>query len=102
MSRTVFCRKYRAELEGLEQPPWPGPGGQAIYESVSRRAWQEWQRQQTMLINEKQLNMMDGEARRYLQAEMEKFLSGEGFDRAAGYVPPAAADGDAAQRQSGD
>ena len=24
MPRTVFCRKYKQELEGLDQPPYPG------------------------------------------------------------------------------
>jgi len=41
-----------------------------------------------MLINEKQLSMMEPESRKYLQAEMEKFLSGEEYDKAEGYVPP--------------
>ncbi len=88
MSRTVYCRKYQAELEGLEQPPYPGPKGQEIYDSVSKQAWQEWQSHQTMLINEKQLNMMDAESRKFLQGEMEKFLAGEEFEQAEGYVPP--------------
>ncbi len=88
MSRTVYCRKYQAEMEGLDQPPYPGPKGQEIYDSVSKQAWQEWQTHQTMLINEKQLNMMDAESRKFLQGEMEKFLAGEEFEQAEGYVPP--------------
>ena len=51
MSRLVFCRKHQAELEGLDAPPYPGPKGQEIYESISKQAWQEWQAHQTMLIN---------------------------------------------------
>ena len=88
MSRTVFCRKYQAEMEGLEQPPYPGPKGQEIFDSVSRQAWQEWQSHQTMLINEKQLNMMEADSRKFLQLEMDKFLAGEEFEQAEGYVPP--------------
>lgn len=88
MARTVFCRKYQAELEGLDQPPYPGPKGQDIFDSVSRQAWEEWQSHQTMLINEKQLNMMDADSRKFLQGEMEKFLAGEEFEQAEGYVPP--------------
>ena len=88
MSRTVMCRKYGVELEGLDQPPYPGPKGQEIFESVSRRAWEEWQAHQTMLINEKQLNMMEPEARKFLQGELDKFLAGEEFEQAEGYVPP--------------
>ena len=88
MSRSVFCRRYQAEMEGLQAPPFPGPKGEEIYDSVSRQAWEEWQQHQTMLINEKQLNMMDAEARKYLQGEMDKFLAGEDYDQAEGYVPP--------------
>src|SRR5690554_7792502 len=59
MSRTVFCRKYQKEMEGLAMPPMPGPKGQEIFDNVSKVAWEEWQNQQTMLINEKHLSMMD-------------------------------------------
>ncbi|EED35776.1 Fe(II) trafficking protein YggX [Luminiphilus syltensis NOR5-1B] len=89
MSRTVFCRRYQAELEGLERAPLPGPKGQEIFDSISKKAWQEWQAHQTMLINEKHLSLMDPEARQYLQREMDKFFAGEEYDKAEGYVPPA-------------
>lgn len=88
MARTVLCRKYQQQLEGLDKPPYPGPKGQELFDTVSKQAWQEWQKQQTMLINEKHLNMRDAEARQFLQQEMEKFLSGEDFEQAEGYVPP--------------
>ena len=88
MSRTVFCRKYQKELEGLDRPPYPGPKGQEIFENVSKQAWQEWLDQQTMLINEKHLNMMDASARAFLNEQMNRFLSGEDFEQAEGYVPP--------------
>lgn len=87
MSRTVFCKKYQQELPGLARPPYPGPRGQEIFDTVSLKAWDEWQKQQTMIINERQLNMMDPEARRFLQEQMEKFLSGEDFEQAEGYIP---------------
>ncbi|MBX2857676.1 MAG: Fe(2+)-trafficking protein, partial [Cellvibrionaceae bacterium] len=41
-----------------------------------------------MLINEKQLNMMDHSARQYLSLQRDQFFSGENYDRADGYVPP--------------
>ena len=90
MTRTVFCKKYQQELEGLDAPPYPGPKGQHIYENVSKKAWNEWQAQQTMLINEKQLSLIDPATRKYLQNEMDKFLAGEEHDRAEGYIPPPA------------
>ena len=88
MSHTVFCRKYQREMEGLEKPPYPGPKGQEIFDTVSAQAWQEWQKHQTMLINEKHLNMRDAESRKFLQTEMDKFLADEDFEQAEGYVPP--------------
>ena len=87
MSRTVKCRKYQKDLPGLTVPPYPGPKGQEIYETVSQQAWQEWQAQQTMLINEKQLSLIDSETRVYLQQEMEKFLNNKDYDRAEGFIP---------------
>ena len=87
MSRTVFCKKLKKELEGLAQPPYPGPKGQEIYENVSKQVWEEWQTHQTRLINEKHLNMAEASARKYLQNEMQKFLSGDDFEQAEGYVP---------------
>lgn len=87
MSRTVFCRKYREELPGLEQPPFPGPKGQEIFEQVSRRAWEEWLAHQTMLINENRLTLIDPEARRFLEQELEKFLFGDGSAAPTGFVP---------------
>ncbi|MDZ7670279.1 MAG: oxidative damage protection protein [Gammaproteobacteria bacterium] len=88
MTRTVHCRKYNEEMEGLEAPPMPGPKGEEIYNSVSRQAWSEWQALQTMLINEKHLDMRDPEARKYLAAQRERFLDNEPVDHAEGYVPP--------------
>jgi A/G-specific adenine glycosylase len=88
VTRTVRCRKYAREMEGLDAPPLPGPKGQEIFESVSRQAWDEWQALQTMLINEKHLNLRDPGARKYLSEQRERFLDNEPVDRAEGYVPP--------------
>lgn len=89
MSRTVLCRKFQQEMEGLDKPPFPGAKGLDIFENISRKAWQEWMTHQTMLINEKKLNMMDLTARTYLSEQRDNFLSGKSFDQAEGYVPPA-------------
>ena len=87
MSRTVNCKKYGKELPGLVVAPYPGPKGQEIYENVSQQAWKDWQNLQVMLINEKQLSMVNGDDRKYLQAEMDKFFNNEDHDHAEGYVP---------------
>ena len=88
MARTVFCRKYKEELPGIAVPPIPGPAVIDIFENVSDKAWKEWQAQQTMLINEKHLNMMDPSARQFLKEQMEKFFDNDDYEQAEGYVPP--------------
>ena len=87
MTRMVMCTRLKKSLPGLETPPFPGPRGQQVFETVSAEAWQEWQTLQTMLINEKQLNMMDKESRKYLNGQRDKFLAGEEVDHAEGYIP---------------
>lgn len=90
MGRTVQCIKLNREAEGLDFPPYPGPLGQRIYEHVSKQAWADWLKQQTMLVNENRLNLADARARKYLATQMERHFFGEGAEQAAGYVPPAA------------
>jgi len=88
MARMVHCKKLGKELEGLDNPPFPGPKGQDIFDTISKQAWAEWLEHQTRLINEKHLNMMDMTARTYLNEQRDKFLNGEKIDEAEGYVPP--------------
>ncbi len=88
MTRMVNCKKYQKQLPGLDKPPFPGPKGEEIFDTISKQAWEEWQAHQTMLINEKQLNARDPESRKFLQQEREKFFAGEDFEQAEGYVPP--------------
>ena len=87
MSRKVLCRKYKKELPGLIVAPYPGPKGQEIYETVSQQAWQEWLALQTMLINEKQLSLADSSSRKYLNEQLEKFLSNDTTDQPEGFSP---------------
>ncbi|RUO28992.1 oxidative damage protection protein [Aliidiomarina sedimenti] len=90
MTRTVFCQYLQRDAEGLDFQMYPGELGQRIYQHISKEAWAAWQHKQTMLINEKRLNMMDADARAYLSKEMEAFLF-EGKDiEIDGYTPPEA------------
>lgn len=90
MARMVQCIKLGKQAEGLDFPPYPGDLGKRIYENVSKEAWANWMKQQTMLLNENRLNMADARARQYLARQMEQHFFGEGADQAAGYVPPSA------------
>jgi Fe-S cluster biosynthesis and repair protein YggX len=88
MTRTVFCKRLQKELPGLDAAPFPGPKGQDIFETISEQAWLEWQDQQTMLINEKHLNMMDKADRKYLNEQRDLYLAGVAIDKAEGYIAP--------------
>lgn len=90
MARMVNCIKLGREAEGLDFPPIPGALGARIYESVSKEAWQQCVKYQTMLINENRLSLMDARARKYLAEQMEKHFFGEGADQVTGFVPPSA------------
>jgi len=89
MTRMVRCVLLGEELEGLERPPYPGPLGQRIFAEVSKRAWQEWLRHQTMLINEYRLSLIDPKSRSFLEQEMQKFLFAGEAAKPEGYRPPA-------------
>ena len=57
MARTIQCIKLGQEAEGLDFPPYPGDLGKRIWESVSKQAWADWLKHQTMLVNENRLNL---------------------------------------------
>jgi len=77
MSRLVQCVKLGKEAEGLDMAPYPGELGQRIFDNISKEAWQAWMGQQTILINENRLSVIDPEHRALIEAEMKKFLFGE-------------------------
>ncbi|WP_375057190.1 oxidative damage protection protein [Zobellella sp. DQSA1] len=90
MSRTIFCQRLQKEAEGLDFQLYPGELGKRIYDNISKEAWADWQKKQTMLINEKKLNMMNAEHRQLLEQEMIAYLF-EGADvQIEGYTPPSA------------
>lgn len=89
MTHKIHCTKLKIEAEGLQYPPYPGELGKKIYEHISEKAWQMWLNHQTMLINEYRLNMLETEARQFLEKEMENFLFGDGSQKPEGYIPKA-------------
>lgn len=89
MSRMVQCVKLGREAEGLDRPPYPGDLGVRIYNGVSKEAWAEWLKHQTMLINEYRLTPIEPKARTFLEEQMEKFFFSEEGSAAPGdFVPP--------------
>jgi len=87
MTRIVRCKKLNKELPGLAMPPMPGALGLEIFENLSQEAWNAWMSHQTMLINEKRLNLMDKQDREYLTKQLRAYIDGDNYDQADGYVP---------------
>jgi Fe-S cluster biosynthesis and repair protein YggX len=87
MSRTVECVKLKQQAEGLDHMPYPGELGQRIFDNVSKQAWQEWLKYQTMLINENRISPVDPKARKFLEEQMEQFFFGEGAELPPDYRP---------------
>ena len=88
MSRTVNCILLGREAPGLDYMPYPGELGKRIYENVSKEAWGRWVQHQTMLINEYRLTPIEPKARKFLEAEMEKFFFAGGSAKPQDYVQP--------------
>ncbi|GAB5382482.1 MAG: oxidative damage protection protein [Aliiglaciecola sp.] len=88
MSRTVFCQKLQKDADGLDFQLYPGELGKRIFDNISKEAWTEWQKKQTMLINENKLNMMQPEARAFLEDQMVGYLFEGKEPNIEGYVPP--------------
>ena len=86
MARIVKCIKLGRDAEGLDFQIYPGELGKRIFDNVSKEAWQEWIRLQTMLVNENRLNLSDSKARKYLAEQLEAHFFGNGADQPAGYV----------------
>jgi len=79
MSRKVHCVKLGKQAEGLDFAPWPGELGRRLFENVSKEAWQDWLRHQTILINEYKLNPLQAEHKKYLAEQMEAWFFGDGI-----------------------
>ena len=88
MARMVNCVKLGREAEGMDFAPMPGELGKRLFENVSKEAWQQWIRHQTMLINENRLNLADPQARKYLAEQVQKHFFGDGAEAVAGFVAP--------------
>lgn len=87
MARTIFCTHLNKEADGLDFQTLPGELGKKVFENISKEAWAMWMSKQTMLINEKKLNLIDPNDRILLEKNMNAFLF-EGEDvQIDGYTP---------------
>ena len=70
----VKCSRCGQLKPGFERPPFPGTIGVRILGGICQDCWNQWTRQQMMLINHYGLNLMDPQARSFLTKNMEAFL----------------------------
>ncbi len=73
----MFCKKLASEQDPLDYVPVPGAVGERIFEEISQAAWNLWLIQQTKLINEYRLDLLDPKAQNFLDSEMMQFLFDE-------------------------
>jgi len=74
--RLVKCVKFGEELPGLAKPPFAGEIGDKIFQSVSQKAWELWEKDmQIKVINEYRLNMGEEKDYNMLVEQMLAFLN---------------------------
>jgi Fe-S cluster biosynthesis and repair protein YggX len=81
-------RQARRRSRGSGPPALSGRDGQAAFRNVSKTAWQQWLRHQTMLINEYRLTPFEPKARQFLEEQMDAVLFRRRHAPPEGYVPP--------------
>ena len=75
---TVFCVKFKKEMEALPKPPLKGDVGKRIFENISKEGWKVWLEHSKMLINEYRLDLISEQGQKVWFDEMEKFFWGDG------------------------
>lgn len=70
----ITCTRCGNTRAGFDKPPFPGPLGARIIAETCTVCWEDWKKQQTMLINHYGLNVMDPQARKFLTQNMSAYL----------------------------
>lgn len=76
---TFICQRSGKPGTQLPKPPFRGPIGQRIYETISRETWQLWVAQGTKVINELRLDLSRDEHAKVYDQHMIEFLGLEEF-----------------------
>ena len=83
----IFCNKYQQEVDAMMLPPLPGEKGEELMQNYSQAAWNEWIKLQTMLINERRLDLSEKENRKWLNEQMMLFLENKDYRKPDGFIP---------------
>ena len=87
MARTVQCVKLGREAEGLEKPPFKGPLGEKVFETVSKDGWRLWLEHSKMIINEYRLDLTSEQGQTVWMTELERYFDGEGLELPPEFKP---------------
>jgi len=87
VARTIFCTHLNKNADGLDFQILPGELGKKVFENISKEAWAMWMSKQTMLINERKLNLMNVDDRALLEKNMSAFLFEGEEVQIDGYTP---------------
>ncbi|WP_395479715.1 oxidative damage protection protein [Candidatus Curculioniphilus buchneri] len=74
MNRIIYCKFLKRKAKGQSFQIYPGKLGKLIYDTISQEAWIQWQKKQTIIINENKLSMLNLSDRKKLNQEMVNFL----------------------------
>ena len=79
-SQSAFiCQRSGRPGTQLAKPPFRGPLGQHIYETISKETWQQWVAQGTKVINELRLDLSRDDHAQVYDQHMIEFLGLEAF-----------------------
>jgi Fe-S cluster biosynthesis and repair protein YggX len=86
--RTVFCRKLKKELPGLDRPPYKNDLGKQLYDEVSKEAWQQWLKDSVKFINTYRLDLASPEGQKFMLKQCAIYFDYEQGDLAeTAFVP---------------
>ncbi|CAL4324573.1 putative Fe(2+)-trafficking protein [Buchnera aphidicola (Chaitophorus sp. 3695)] len=74
MKRKIYCVFFKKKMTGLKYIVYPGKLGEKIYKNISKKAWNQWIKKQTILINENKLNMLNLKDQKIIYKKMYNFL----------------------------
>ncbi|BBI01425.1 oxidative damage protection protein [Buchnera aphidicola (Nipponaphis monzeni)] len=74
MKKKIFCTFLKKYANKQSFQIYPGKIGKRIYNEISQKAWDKWMIQQTMIINEKKLNMTNINDQKEIKKNMINFL----------------------------
>ncbi len=84
---TIQCVHCQKETAALTEAPYPGNLGEKIHASICTHCWSAWLTQQTMLINENRLSLINPKAKTFLREQMNAFLFEVCTEKPEGYRP---------------